>query len=144
MKKLAIGFGLVLIAGLVLMSTFSSNAVTTSQELQTEILKKKCKMPVYENASDTIIIKKGKKFQIKLSSNPSTGYSWSYTGEAEEVSMLASEYVADENPEQIAGKGGNHFFTFKITQKGDYSLFFLNARTGSTEGEQTTFHVVCK
>ncbi len=61
-------------------------------------------------------------FIVKLPSNSSTGYSWSYTAsDPKIISLISSDYVASSD---IPGAPGTQVFTFEPTTTGNVTLTF--------------------
>lgn len=86
---------------------------------------------VFSETDTEISVSKEELFDIKLSSNKSTGYSWSVTVEESNpqgvVSELGSDYEAVQ-PGRIGG-GGNEIWHFKAVESGSVKLVFKYARS---------------
>jgi len=102
-----------------------------------EVFKKR----IFEDPSVPIKIKKGKKFTIKLKSNPSTGYAWHWAEclDSTGLSMLKSEYDADKPI--LAGSGGHHFWHFKPIKAGTYYIKLRYSRSESGKEDPIVFTV---
>ena len=94
------------------------------------------------DAGKEIALKKGEEFSIKLDENPTTGFSWHYTIENENViSMILDEYkinstdsttaqnttITDTDPGAV-GTGGVHTWNFRAVNKGTTSITFQYLR----------------
>lgn len=75
-----------------------------------------------------IEIKTGQEFTINLSSNPSTGYSWSVddTYNKNIISKISNEFVASNS--EMSGVPGKELWVFKGTSKGNTKLNFVYSR----------------
>jgi predicted secreted protein len=87
-----------------------------------------CKAQV--NPKLDYIIKKNAVIEIKLDSNPTTGYSWKLSkNQANNIVNLIDEiYVPTKVESGIVGSGGNQIFKFKATKRGLGSLAFEYCR----------------
>lgn len=75
-----------------------------------------------------IEIKTGQEFTINLSSNPSTGYSWSVddTYNKNITSKISNEFLASNS--EMIGAPGKELWVFKGTNKGNTKLNFVYSR----------------
>lgn len=83
------------------------------------------KEPVsYSDPADTITVEVGKRFEIVLESNPTTGYTWRFIQPIDStlLSLLEAKYVAKPNPEKLMGRGGHDHWLFEATAKGTTSV----------------------
>ncbi len=88
----------------------------------------------------TIHVKVGEEFIIELKSNPTTGYSWEYTGVYEWIQVMDKTYETDTPV--LTGSGGTDIFTFKANSEGTAMLDFVYKRSWeTTSAEQKTFTV---
>ena len=70
-------------------------------------------------------VEKGDKFQVKMASNPTTGYSWRWVNrDNQNVDSVAQEYKQDKAPKMMMGVGGNETWTFSATKSGSTTLVF--------------------
>ena len=97
-----------------------------------------CEIPSFEvnteaNSDNAFSVKKGQKFKVKLTGNPTTGYSWfllnlENLASSKYVSNVdankdgtAGGYVPSVTPSedgmQLAGSGGYFYYTFKAVDK---------------------------
>jgi predicted secreted protein len=65
---------------------------------------------------------------VTLAANATTGYEWTFAP-GETFTIERSEYVPDENPEQLVGKGGAQLVTLKVTKPGSSNLTGTYARS---------------
>ena len=76
-----------------------------------------------------------KQYTVKLSGNPTTGYSWQYTMEPDGiVKEVSSDYVQNEAKEGMTGVPGEFIFVFEGASSGTVKLRFTYARPWE-EGE---------
>jgi len=68
---------------------------------------------VEANVGDTIA--------VSLDANPTTGYSWEFTA-GDTFAIEGSTYVADPNPDGMAGAGGTQIVTLSVTKAGTSDL----------------------
>lgn len=102
----------------------------------------------HTNPGKPIKVSAGEKFRIKIESNPTTGYEWTIAGTLDDAVVKAAgdEYVADEAPAGMTGRGGNQFFTFKAVGKGETKIAFTYDRPwekkkGTPSADTKTFTV---
>jgi len=70
-----------------------------------------------------LTLRPNQKLNLKLTSNPTTGYYWYQTGGEVTVIMLTEEtYVADPAPEGLTGSGGHQHFVFAAGVSGETEL----------------------
>jgi len=58
---------------------------------------------------------------VSLDANPTTGFTWKFTG-GDTFEIVSSKYVADPNPDGLAGAGGTQVVTLKVTKAGTSDL----------------------
>ena len=58
---------------------------------------------------------------VSLDANATTGYTWELTP-GDTFAIVSSEYVADPNPDELAGKGGTQVVTLNVTKAGTSDL----------------------
>ncbi len=68
---------------------------------------------------------------LDLEANATTGYEWTFTA-GDTFIIEKSEYVPDENPEQLAGRGGTQVVTLRVTEAGESRLTGTYARSWET------------
>jgi len=70
-----------------------------------------------------ITLRPGGKLNLKLDSNPTTGYYWYLKDiDASQVDQLSDDYIADPAPEGLVGSGGHQMFVFEALAKGKSKL----------------------
>lgn len=74
------------------------------------------------------VVLQGNTTQIKLDSNPTTGYSWRLVKPADLFTIEKDEYVPDMAQPQLVGSGGQQIFTLRAKQIGSETLSFEYAR----------------
>ena len=94
-----------------------------------------------------IEIHKGQEFTVNLSSNPSTGYSWSVddTYNKNIISKISNEFQASNSA--MVGAPGNELWVFTGTGKGNTKLNFVYSRQREDKTSQInskTFDVTVK
>lgn len=74
------------------------------------------------NGTD-ITLRPGGKLNLKLNSNPTTGYYWYLKDiDASQVDQLSDDYFADPAPEGLVGSGGHQMFVFEALATGKSKL----------------------
>jgi len=93
-----------------------------------------------ENDAEEIIeIGTGEVFIIELKENPSTGYSWHYTLEPQElISLYSDQYTANET-ENLVGAAGKHEYVFKAMSAGNAQIIFDNYRSWEPDVVEKTY-----
>ncbi len=67
---------------------------------------------------------------ITLNENATTGFTWSYVCEPEDMMAFdGEEYIQAETDEKLVGAGCLHMFVFKAQKAGEVSLTFNYARS---------------
>ena len=90
----------------------------------------------------TYTIKVGEKIEISMNANPSTGYKWTSVKpiDTKILKFDKQEYVADKNPQNMVGKGGNEVWTYTTVGKGKAYIHFKyvrpNDEAGKIQGEK--------
>ena len=78
----------------------------------------------------TITLRPGGKLNLKLDSNPTTGYYWYLKDiDASRVDELSERYFADPAPEGITGSGGHQMFEFEALRVGKSNLVLSYERS---------------
>ncbi len=71
---------------------------------------------------------------LTLPENPSTGYTWTYTGSSEKVlALLDSSYTPDPGAADKVGAGGTRTWEFQKGEDGDALIRFTLARSDGTK-----------
>ena len=76
----------------------------------------------------TVQAKVGDTVVVTLEANVTTGYEWTFTA-GDTFTIEKSEYVSDDDPEQLAGKGGTQVVALKVTEAGSSDLTGTYARS---------------
>ena len=88
------------------------------------------------NNNNTNVVTAGDSIDIKLDSNSSTGYSWTYDLSGDDVVTLTHSYEEGENCEGLDGCGGQEIFTVTATGAGEVEF---NLSYVSVTGETTAY-----
>lgn len=81
---------------------------------------------------------KASDYTLKLDSNPTTGYTWSYKVDNEGIiKETKNEYIPDKTEAGIVGSGGVQQFSFKGIKEGDVTVTFEYARSWDKSDTQT-------
>lgn len=71
----------------------------------------------------TVTLRPGGKLNLKLDSNPTTGYFWYLkTSDPGQITVLSKDYFADPAPEGVVGSGGHQLFVFEALATGRSTL----------------------
>jgi inhibitor of cysteine peptidase len=70
----------------------------------------------------TIELTKGATLVVELSSNASTGYSWSVQSHSPLLKLVKSDYQEQKQPAQLAGAPGVQTFQWRVTTSGTATL----------------------
>lgn len=81
-------------------------------------------------------IKLNQQFQIPLTSNPSTGYSWNVSYDPKYVKLISQRFVTS-NRGNVVGAGGKDIFLFKAIKTGQTTITFKYQRAWEKEPIQT-------
>ena len=86
---------------------------------------------ITDPASGTeITLRPGGKLNLKLDSNPTTGYFWYLKDiDASQVDQLSDTYNADPAPEGLVGSGGHQLFVFEALSTGKSNLVLSYERS---------------
>ncbi len=77
-----------------------------------------------------VTMRPGGKLNLKLDSNPTTGYYWYLKDiDASRVDQLSEDYFADPAPEGLTGSGGHQMFVFEALQIGKSNLVLSYERS---------------
>ena len=78
----------------------------------------------------TITLRPGGKLNLKLDSNPTTGYYWYLKDiDASRIDELSESYFADPAPEGVTGSGGHQMFVFEALKIGKSDLVLSYERS---------------
>ena len=70
-----------------------------------------------------ITLRPGGKLNLKLDSNPTTGYYWVLQEpDTKLITLFSDDYFADPAPEGVVGSGGHQMFVFEAVATGRASL----------------------
>ncbi|MBR3524081.1 MAG: protease inhibitor I42 family protein [Bacilli bacterium] len=85
----------------------------------------------------------GESLDIKLESNPSTGYSWTYELEGDNVVVLTSKYEEGENCEDRDGCPGYEIFTVTATAPGhvNFKLIYTFAESDDSNALEADYDI---
>jgi inhibitor of cysteine peptidase len=88
-----------------------------------------------KNNGDRLNLKINDTVEIKLESNPTTGYSWFLNDNVDEtvVSITSPEFMESKKDEELVGAGGYEIFTIKAISKGKTDII-LNYERSWEEG----------
>ncbi|MEL6861555.1 MAG: protease inhibitor I42 family protein [Pseudomonadota bacterium] len=94
-------------------------------------------------ATDTdITLRPGGKLNLKLDSNPTTGYYWYLKDiDASQVDQLSEGYFADPAPEGITGSGGHQMFVFEALAPGRSDLVLSYERSPEDVAETLRLNI---
>ncbi len=75
-------------------------------------------------------VQQGKTIEIKLESNPTTGYGWILSDDYDKniISPVSTEYKQSRSGENLVGAGGYEYFYFKAGSRGETVLVLNYAR----------------
>ena len=75
-------------------------------------------------------VQQGKTIEIKLESNPTTGYGWILSDDYDKniISLISTEYKQSSSGENLVGAGGYEYFYFKAGSRGETVLVLNYAR----------------
>jgi inhibitor of cysteine peptidase len=81
--------------------------------------------------------------EIKIVSNPTTGYSWEIANKIKPkvIEALSKEFIKEENQEMV-GAGGYDVFKFTPKKKGEVYLHFKYMREDGTTDKEKYYKVV--
>jgi inhibitor of cysteine peptidase len=107
----------ILIGGLVLTILLAGCSTAENTEVNT-----------YTDPATTINVSVNQEFILALESNPTTGYSWQETHEADMLTLVNDQYQAKETAPNVVGAGGTHYFTYKALKKGETKVTLVYLR----------------
>ena len=89
-----------------------------------------------------ITLRPGGKLNLKLDSNPTTGYFWYLKDiDASQIDQLSDEYHADPAPEGLVGSGGHQLFVFEALATGKSNLVLSYERSPEDVVETLTLKI---
>lgn len=87
-------------------------------------------------------IRLDKRVEIRLKSNPTTGYYWQLVDPIPVgLRLLDERYVADPAPEGITGSGGTQIFLFQGDRTGQHDVFLSYQRSPSDVAEARKINI---
>lgn len=91
-----------------------------------------------QNMEDDFQIEVGDKIYVKLCSNPTTGFSWSYEMSGDTV-LKEEDYDFEEPEGDAVGAAGNETWTFEATEQGEgvINMEYSKPWEGGIKGEWT-------
>ena len=90
----------------------------------------------------TVTLRPGGKLNLKLDSNPTTGYYWYLKDiDASQIDQLSEDYFADPAPEGITGSGGHQMFVFEALATGKSDLKLSYERSPQDVAESLTLKI---
>lgn len=90
----------------------------------------------------TVTLRPGGKLNLKLDSNPTTGYYWYLKDiDASLVDQLSDDYFADPAPEGITGSGGHQMFVFEALRTGKADLKLSYERSPQDVADTLTLKI---
>lgn len=82
------------------------------------------------------------KLNLKLDSNPTTGYYWYLKDiDASQLDQLSDDYIADPAPEGLVGSGGHQLFVFEALTTGKSKLKLSYERSPQDVAETLTLSI---
>lgn len=96
--------------------------------------------PTYGPTDTTINAAPNSTFSIRLESNPSTGYTWTFTSQSDIVRLVDQRTEAPDTAK--VGAPGAQVFTFEAAAAGTTSLAFTYARAAPSPDDKTITYVV--
>ena len=90
-----------------------------------------------KNNGDSLNLKINDTVEIRLESNPTTGYSWILSDNVDNtvVSITSPEFIQSKEDKEIVGAGGYEIFTIKAISKGETSIILNYERPWEEEVE---------
>lgn len=89
-----------------------------------------------------VTLRPGGKLQLKLDSNPTTGYYWYLKDiDASQIDELSEDYVADPAPAGIVGSGGHQMFVFEALSTGKSKLILSYERSPEDVAGSLTLNI---
>ncbi|MEL6693839.1 MAG: protease inhibitor I42 family protein [Pseudomonadota bacterium] len=89
-----------------------------------------------------VTLRPGGKLNLKLDSNPTTGYFWYLKDiDASQIDQLSDTYNADPAPEGLVGSGGHQLFVFEALSTGKSNLVLSYERSPEDVAETLTLKI---
>ncbi len=89
-----------------------------------------------------ITLRPGGKLELKLDSNPTTGYLWYLKDiDASKIDQLSDGYFADPAPEGLTGSGGHQMFVFEALALGKSTLVLSYERSPEDVAETLKLNI---
>ena len=89
-----------------------------------------------------VTLRPGGKLNLKLDSNPTTGYYWYLKDiDASRIDQLSEDYVADPAPEGLVGSGGHQLFVFEALSLGKADLVLSYERSADDVAQTLTLKI---
>lgn len=116
-------------------SIFLSGCNTTNENINPTIVNSQTSLDSniaessepYESSENSNSLKR---YTIQLDSNPTTGYTWTYSFDKEGIiAAVKDEYISNENKKEVVGAGGKQYYTFEGKKEGDVTVIFKYARS---------------
>jgi inhibitor of cysteine peptidase len=99
----------------------------------------------YTDTRETIGVGINQEFIIALDSNPTTGYNWEESHDANLLSLVEQKYEPSEKAAGLVGAGGTQYFRFKALKEGKTEITLNYKRPWETGiAEQKVFNVSIK
>jgi len=98
-----------------------------------------------KNNGDSFSLEINDVINIKLISNPTTGYRWVLIEEIDGsiISLIDSEFIQSKKDKELVGTGGYEIFSFKAIPKGKTSIILNYERPWEDEVEPLeTFEII--
>ena len=101
---------------------------------------------IYGEATSSIEVVVGEQFTIMLAANPTTGYSWTVSRQADPtvVAPVDSDYQPD--PSSVVGTGGHQRLTYQAVGRGTttINLDYRRPWESTTTEKSATFTVIVR
>ena len=99
-----------------------------------------------KNPKFDYIINKNEELEIKLESNPTTGYSWKWIKDESNTILdsIGAIYVPKKVSNGVVGSGGTEIFKFKANKSGINSLKFEYCRSWEKHSAVTVKKFIIK
>ncbi len=89
-----------------------------------------------------VILRPGGTLELKLDSNPTTGYYWFVKDiDASNMDQLSDDYRADPAPEGLVGSGGHQLFVFEALATGKSTLKLSYERSPQDVADTLTLKI---
>lgn len=87
----------------------------------------------------------GQEHQLRLASNPTTGYFWSCeAGRSSGIDIVSDTYIADPAPEGLVGSGGVQIFVLQVSKAGKGALTCTYSRSPKDVAEKRQFDTIAR